>query len=292
MNTRTRAYLELARPPNVCTAMVDVIAGGLFAGAGGGSWLKLGLLTAASACLYAGGAALNDVCDADRDARERPERPIPSGRIHRSAAADAAALSLLVGLAIAAGTSVASAIIAAALAGAIVLYDGPLKMTPFAPGVMGLCRALNLTLGISAAGAPGTAWLLAPAGLMWLYVTSVTVFARREATGGTAARLTAGTIGVCGAVAGLTMLAGVVPDYHRTSWLIAGPLLAVIAWFGFTATNAPTPIRVQRAVKTFLLALIMFDACIVAIARGLWPAIVVAAAVIPAVLLARVFRTT
>ena len=35
-------------------------------------------------CLYAAGMVLNDAFDAELDARERPERPIPSGRISRS----------------------------------------------------------------------------------------------------------------------------------------------------------------------------------------------------------------
>ena len=44
------------------------------------------LLVAASTLLYAGGVALNDVYDVDIDRQERPERPIPSGRISLAAA--------------------------------------------------------------------------------------------------------------------------------------------------------------------------------------------------------------
>ena len=39
------------------------------------------LLAAAFSLLYTGGMYLNDAFDREVDARERPERPIPSGRV-------------------------------------------------------------------------------------------------------------------------------------------------------------------------------------------------------------------
>ena len=38
-------------------------------------------LSAASVCLYWAGMSANDWADRDLDAKERPERPIPSGRV-------------------------------------------------------------------------------------------------------------------------------------------------------------------------------------------------------------------
>ncbi len=46
----------------------------------------LGLLLAASGMLYAAGVTLNDWFDRELDARERPGRPIPSGRVSAAAA--------------------------------------------------------------------------------------------------------------------------------------------------------------------------------------------------------------
>ncbi len=48
-------------------------------------WL-LAPLVAASTLLYASGVVLNDVFDLRRDARERPERPLPSRRVSLPAA--------------------------------------------------------------------------------------------------------------------------------------------------------------------------------------------------------------
>ena len=88
-----RACLQLLRPANVATALADVLAG--FAIAGLGNRAALPWLLLATAALYAGGIVLNDVFDREVDRLERPERPIPSGRI-RTAHAAALGAGLLV----------------------------------------------------------------------------------------------------------------------------------------------------------------------------------------------------
>jgi 4-hydroxybenzoate polyprenyltransferase len=79
-----RGYLELVRPANVATALADVLAGYAVAGLGSPG---LGWLLMSTACLYGGGVALNDFFDRGLDRIERPERPIPSGRVSSRAAA-------------------------------------------------------------------------------------------------------------------------------------------------------------------------------------------------------------
>jgi len=82
---RARDLFELVRLPNVFTAPADVAMGLAAAGA---SWEpRYALLFGASMLAYAGGMALNDACDAELDAVERPKRPIPSGRVSRLTAA-------------------------------------------------------------------------------------------------------------------------------------------------------------------------------------------------------------
>ena len=77
------AYLQLLRLPNVFTALADVGMGFLVTHpqwAVGDGW-RLGALLAASSSLYLAGMVLNDAFDREIDALERPERPLPSGRI-------------------------------------------------------------------------------------------------------------------------------------------------------------------------------------------------------------------
>src|SRR3954463_8694206 len=103
---RVRGYLELLRPANVVTAVADVLAG--YAVAGRGNHRALPWLLAATVCLYAGGGVLNDVFDRTLDAVERPERPIPSGRVTASRAALLGGMLLAAGVALAAVASQAA----------------------------------------------------------------------------------------------------------------------------------------------------------------------------------------
>ena len=89
-------WLELLRLPNVFTAIADVLAGFLFFHASFEPWQICALVVGASTMLYLSGMVLNDVMDREVDARERPERPIPSSRISLTAASSLG-WSLLIG---------------------------------------------------------------------------------------------------------------------------------------------------------------------------------------------------
>jgi 4-hydroxybenzoate polyprenyltransferase len=85
---RLFAWLQLMRLANVFTAVADVAMGYLVTHRNLEPPAHFALLVVVSCLLYLSGMVLNDVFDADVDAREQPTRPIPSGRItQRSAAA-------------------------------------------------------------------------------------------------------------------------------------------------------------------------------------------------------------
>ncbi len=287
-----RAYLELIRPPNVFTAAADIIAGFLYAGGSRNEWPLAAILMVASMCLYAGGVALNDVCDAGRDAAQRPGRPIPSGRVSRRGAVIFSLLLLVCGICLSWAVSGPAAMLACGLVGAIVIYDAVLKATPLAPGIMGLCRALNLLLGMSVTGPLDWPKALPPAALTWLYITSVTFFARREASVSGAWRLRLGTIGVATAVGGLVGLPWLTDETHLGFLFVVAGLLSWVCHLGQTAMASRSPADVQRAVQWFVLSLVVFDACIAAAARGIPIASIVMAPMVPAASLRRYFRIT
>ena len=103
---------------------------------------------------------LNDYFDREQDARERPFRPIPSGRVsprkrHSRWASDWRAAGVALGwMATAVAGDVRPGLVATLLALAVLLYDGVLKRTPLAPVVMGSCRTLNVLLGMSLSADP------------------------------------------------------------------------------------------------------------------------------------------
>src|SRR5689334_20957937 len=95
------AYAQLVRLPNVFTALADITLGALAADALPGQWLSFLILLLASACLYCGGMVWNDFFDIEQDLRERPFRPLPSGRVTRGRAALLGTALLAAGVALA-----------------------------------------------------------------------------------------------------------------------------------------------------------------------------------------------
>ena len=89
--------------------------------------------------------------------RERPTRPIPSRRVPESAALWMGSEFIILGVALAWLVSFFAAtpltgLTAFLLAGAVIFYDGYFKKTSFGPIGMGLCRMLNVLMGMTAAG--------------------------------------------------------------------------------------------------------------------------------------------
>ena len=146
-HSRMRAYLQLFRIPNVFTAIADVTMGFLFVRRSLEPYEAWIAILAASALLYTAGMVLNDVYDMEIDAQERPERPLPSGRISRASAAVTGYAFLAAGMLAAVlswipggATPVAglrSGLVGCTLAMTVWLYDAVLKSTPLGPFVMG-----------------------------------------------------------------------------------------------------------------------------------------------------------
>lgn len=209
--SRLRAYAQLVRLPNLATALADPLAGWWLLG-GGWTW-SLPALLGASACLYSAGMVFNDCFDYAADCRHRPERPLPRGDISRPAAWTLAGLLLLVGITLAWSASSYALRVALALAVMILLYNGVRKL----PALLGVCRALNLSL-------PGHVPWWAPVTL-GLYVIGLSFVAQREeqhpALRPIVKRLLLGIIVLDAALVAVT-----------GNWLGAGTVLALLlpAW--------------------------------------------------------------
>ncbi|MGC5291330.1 SCO3242 family prenyltransferase [Micromonospora sp. DT231] len=182
---------ELVRAPAALSVPGDVVAGAAAAGALGP---RTPALAGASVLLYWAGMAANDWADRGLDAVERPERPIPSGRITPAAAVGLAAglTAAGVGLAAVAGGRRAAAL-AVPLAATIWGYDLLAKNTAAGPAVMAACRGLDVLLGASG----GRLTRALPAAVtVAAHTWTVTALSRREVSGADAAlpmRTLAGT---------------------------------------------------------------------------------------------------
>lgn len=191
MNKTLKGYLQLTRPANLPTAAADVLAGMVISGIvtvvnQSSFWdvefvLPFFCLVFASVLLYAGGVVLNDVFDFQLDKKERPERPIPSGIVPLKSASIFGGTLLLLGVTLGFYVHVLSGSIALLLALSILLYDGVSKKHAFFGSLnMGICRGLNLLLGMSVFGTLSQ-WEYAIVPVV--YIAAITLISRGEVHG-------------------------------------------------------------------------------------------------------------
>lgn len=293
-----RDWLELCRLPNVFTAMADTLAGALFAGAGW--WDIPGIIGVmlASGCLYAGGVVLNDWHDFKLDSVDRPQRPLPSRRITRFNALLGALILMAAGTGVSMLAGPAANQVAVLLLLSILAYDILVKDLPIAPGMMGLARALNLLLGMMAANPSGDglngrlrAYTLIA---VWLYITGVTLFARREVRPGRGLNLGLGAGMTWTAAVGVAAIPFLFPAGapHHIGLVWATVLLAAIGHAMTQALLTPAPGPVQRGVTTAVLGIILLDAALVGFTRDLVLSLPVALLLVPAIWAGRRFAST
>ena len=270
-----KPYLQLTRPANLLTAAADVLAGAALAPlAGLSSPFSAGqpvwLLVLATIGLYGGGVVLNDVFDAKLDAIERPERPIPSGRVSLGRASALGVGLLLLGVVLAFFYSQTSGWLALLVAGLAVFYDWFGKHQGlFGPVNMGLCRGVNLLLGVSAAGASAvhSLWWLGVVPV--IYIAAITMISRDEVHGGKQRTLYfAGLLYLLVSTCQLWMA-----TRAHTLPLTLGFVLLHLLLISrplLTAIQNPIGPNIGKAVKAGVLSLIVMDAAWVSVS-GNWP---------------------
>jgi 4-hydroxybenzoate polyprenyltransferase len=270
---RIRTYLQLMRFPALFTALADIFLGFLLTRHELVPVGELALLLIASSGLYLAGMVFNDYFDREIDARERPRRPIPSGRISPRAAATLASGLIVLGPLCAGFVNGSALAISLMIAALILAYDGYLKQTLCGPVAMGGCRFLNVMLGAStAAEATWESPQVAVALAMGVYVAGVTWFARQEAERSAKAQLIAAAITIHAGVAGLAAVvwgvATVAPDQNWISWAALALVTLSLDVRILAAVRDPTPSHVQAAVKRMLLSIVLFDATMVFYGTG------------------------
>lgn len=318
---RLMPYLQLVRLPTVFTAVADILLGfalttGVFISTAPSpdgpidldaamledgeslgmeaanelaepksEWVwQLGWLIAASSCLYLSGMVFNDVFDRRADAEDRPEAPIPSGKVSVKTAATIGVLLMASGLVASylAGINKSNGQlnplrVAGMLCVAILLYDSVLKRTLLAPLMMGGCRFLNIILGASTLNffvgdgilnffkAVFSRPQLGVGIGLGVFVMGVTWFARTETRESNRWQLGIATLFVNAGIATLIFFIRTWPG--QVEWTSVAFVLAFVALIIdrrlIAAISDPSPDKVQTAVKTMLMSLVVLDATMI-----------------------------
>jgi len=306
--TRLWAWLQLFRVPNLLTVPGDPIAGFLLAQAGGLSatrpGIRMALAGAICVLIYAAGLLWNDWCDRLEDLRDRPDRPLPSGRVR------AGQVSLVANALIAAAVAVAAVAstgvegrptlwVAVALGGVVLAYDIGLKRVPFlGPLAMGACRGLSVLVGAAAFGRDGLTYppVIAASVGITLYVAAVTWLASGETRQRTVAAHRAAIAAAFAAwvlaVTVALLLAGAVQAQWRWAMLLLTALAGLwLASCLISLGRRPEPQLVQRKVGGLIRGIILVQAALVLAGgwTGLWIAIVLMVCFLLNGLLGRLF---
>jgi len=265
-----RGWLELVRPPNLFTVPGDILVGAALAGVATQRVLPVLAAVLISVLLYSSGLILNDFMDRHTDTKQRPGRPIPSGRVN-AANAYAVAVMLM-------GTAIILSIMtgltqlwgmAAIISGLIVLYNGPARKIP-AVGftVMGLCRGCNVLLGASVVGSPLLLPVLAGAGMESLYIICVSLLAHGEADKTPPLwkwGLPAAVIAATGPIMYLSL-----PTARLTTMV---PLVILVAWLSAAlVASGPWPGRTARRIGVLIRGLVLLHLLLILFALGQNPA--------------------
>ena len=292
-------YLRLMRPANIITAIADILAGIAIAGyfsSGTMDARPVILLIAATIGLYGGGVVFNDVFDAKLDSVERPERPIPSGLVSLNGAALFASLLLAAGIIAASlvhadGLFSLSGILAVATAACAVVYDKWGKHhSTIGPINMGLCRGLNLLLGVSIIpAAVYQYWYLGFVPV--IYIAAITMISRGEVHGGSKRILYTATglyLVVIGSIIAIAL--------YRHNVALTTIFIALFAYMIFPALSRaisnPSGPLIGKAVKAGVIALILMNASWAA-AFGLpWVALIILLLLPVSLSLAKLFAVT
>lgn len=313
--------LRLCRISNIFTLLSDVTAAYLVASLVLEPAVAFVVGLVSSALIYCAGMVLNDVFDVEIDRAERPDRPIPSGKISLGFARILGFGMLLCGLFLINGFELATngakfsfplLCFSLGLAGMVVGYNALLKHTMLGPIAMGSCRGLNiLMIGALAAnhlespmegllGLNVATWMVAAG--MTLYISGVTIFAKKEAEESPTGLLVLG-MGVM--IGGVAML-GFIPFVDEMvrgrqagngTWFWP-TLLALIASVtvrrGIAAVQNPSPRRVQMGVISAIRSLIFLDGALCFLVRPDFPYIAfgVVLLIVPATILGKWFKGT
>ncbi len=181
VRARASAHLSLARISNAPTVLSNVLAGVALASAVAPVTMSgTALLALAMVLYYTAGMYLNDLFDLGIDRLERPERPLPSGRVSRREALGATVLLFSVGTFCLALLGTAPLISGLVLVALIVVYDAWHKTNPLSPVLMASTRMLVYVTAFVSFAPTLTFSLVFWSLLLGLYIVGLTYIAKTE----------------------------------------------------------------------------------------------------------------
>lgn len=297
VSQRLKEYLQLIRLPNVFTTTSNILAGYFAAvtttAAAEADGVHLIAIMVSSGLLYIAGIVLNDYFDIEIDKKERPSRPLPSGKISKGYALTIAIVALLIANIIALVVGPISLAISLALTLLIIAYDYQLKYTVLGPFAMGGTRSLNVIFGASPVllytDNHSVAIVAAAAASLFFYVSSITILSKKE-VGKERPNSTLVILIVFGVILAIVPL-GMLLQFEWT-FLLSLSIFAGVTIVTFRQYIAKEVPSVQKAVRNMVISIIILDSVFVTGTAGLPYGLATLLLIAPVVVLAKKLYVT
>lgn len=287
-----RDYLILVRLPNLFTLPSNILVGFVIVSAlTQTTYVQVLLLVTISILHYCVGIILNDLCDFNIDKKERPYRPLPSGKISRKIAIAlvtifsflALTLSLMVGI----PTLVISSILFAIIFG----YDKYLKNTWAGPFTIASARVMNIMLGVSvninsASSNPQFVILTFVLTITLVYVSLIGYMSRFEIHGfsnNVKLFLTPAVIAMIISSIILFTLTG----FFKYDSLVILALFSFIMFMTFHKIHKKDALGIQQIIQNMILSIIVLDSTFLSGIRGIEMGLIVLVLLAPMLVFAK-----
>lgn len=287
-----RDYLILVRLPNLFTLPSNILVGFVIVSAlTQTTYVQVLLLVTISILHYCVGIILNDLCDFNIDKKERPYRPLPSGKISRKIAIAlvtifsflALTLSLIVGI----PTLVISSILFAIIFG----YDRYLKNTWAGPFTIASARVMNIMLGVSvninsASSNPQFVILTFVLTITFVYVSLIGYMSRFEIHGfsnNVKLFLTPAVIAMIISSIILFTLTG----FFKYDSLVILALFSFIMTMTFHKIHKKDSLGIQQIIQNMILSIIVLDSTFLSGIRGIEMGLIVLVLLAPMLVFAK-----
>jgi len=285
-------YLILVRLPNLFTLPSNVLVGYFMVSSMTmTSYVQLLLLVTISILLYCVGLILNDLCDYSIDKKERPDRPLASGKVSRRAAIGLVVTFSTLALALSFIINITTFVISSILLITIFGYDKILKKTRAGPFTIGAARVMNVLLGASVdfgniGSYPQFIILTFVLSMTFVYVSLIGFISRYEVYGfpkDSKLLLIPAIVAAIIFLIGLFSIAGLF-KYESLIMLVCFSFIIGITFYKFQKNDS---VGIQRIVKNMIMSIIVLDSTFLSGIVGIEIGLVVMVLLAPLLILAR-----
>ena len=293
-NSSIKNYLLLIRLPNLFTLPSNILLGFILVSTftlTTTSVIQILMLVTISTLLYCVGLVLNDLFDYEIDRKERPNRPIASGKISRKIAIIIVTIFISIALTLSLLVSVTTFGISALLLVIIFGYDRYAKNTNAGPFTIAAARVTNVILGASANinsvdNFPQNILLVFVLTITFVYVSLIGFLSRYEVQGFSANIRTYLIPVIISGIVSSILIFNLIGPFKYESLLIL-PLFSYIMIRAIYNIHKKDSVGIQQTIQLMILSIIVLDSIFLTGIAGLSVGLPVLILLAPLVILAK-----